>query len=40
MNDAERRGRGERNSKKIRIKSIRSKVPTGDSPSFLSNGEN
>ena len=40
MNDAERRGRGERDSKKILIKSIRSKVPTSDSPSFLSNGEN
>ena len=40
MKDAERRGRGERDSKKILIKSIRSKVPTSDSASFLSNGEN
>ena len=40
MKDAERPGRGERDSKKILIKSIRSKVPTSDSASFLSNGEN
>ena len=40
MKDVERRGRGKRDSKKLLIKSIRSKVPTSDSASFLSNGEN
>ena len=40
VKDAERRGGGEIDSRKILIKSIRSKVPKSDFASFLSNGEN
>ena len=38
--DAERRGRSESDSRKILIKYIRSKVPTSNFGSFLSNGVN
>ena len=40
VKDAERCGRGESDSRKILIKSIRSKVLISDFASFLSNGEN